>query len=98
MGPFEKLSRWHNSKEDDDVIRVIRVCLIATAILITILEFFGIRDFAKSPYTGISHQSLVVRNIEAKGPNEGLPVRPGDRIYAVDGEVVRNVNHFKYLV
>ncbi len=80
------------------MIRVIRVCLVVTAILITILEFFGIRDFFRAPYTGISHQSLVVRNIDAEGPNSDLPVRPGDRIVAVDGEIVRNVNQFKYLV
>ena len=80
------------------MIRVIRVCLIAAAILITILEFFGIRDFSKAPYTGLSHQSLVIREIEVPSPNENLPVTPGDKIYAVDGEVVRNVNHFKFLV
>lgn len=80
------------------MVRTIRVCLIAAAILITILEFFGIRDFSKAPYTGISHQSLVIRGIEAPGPNEYLPVLPGDKIQAVDGEIVRNVNHFKYLV
>ena len=80
------------------MIRAIRVCLIATAILITILEFFGIRDFSKAPYTGFCHQSLVVRKIEAQSPNENLPVAPGDKIYAVDGEVIRNVNHFKFLV
>jgi sigma-B regulation protein RsbU (phosphoserine phosphatase) len=80
------------------VIRVIRVCLIVTAILITVLEFFGIRDFSKAPYTGLSHQSLVIREIETPSPNENLPVIPGDKIYAVDGQIVRNVNHFKFLV
>jgi sigma-B regulation protein RsbU (phosphoserine phosphatase) len=96
--PSEKLRRWHACKEDDTVIRTIRVCLIATAILITLLEFFGIRDFSKSPYTGIYHQSLVIRDMDTGGPNEGLPVLPGGKIHAVDGEIVRNVNHFKYLV
>lgn len=80
------------------MIRVLRVCLIATAILITILEFFGIRDFSRAPYTGLSHQSLVIREIEIPSPNENLPVEPGDKIFAVDGEIVRNVNHFKFLV
>ena len=80
------------------MIRVTRVGLIAAAILITILEFFGIRDLSKAPFTGLSHQSLVIREIETPGPNEDLSVRPGDRILAVDGEIARNVNHFKYLV
>lgn len=80
------------------MIRVLRVCIIATAILITILEFFGIRDFSRAPYTGLSHQSLVIREIESPGPNENLPVAHGDKILAVDGELVRNVNHFKHLV
>jgi sigma-B regulation protein RsbU (phosphoserine phosphatase) len=80
------------------VIRILRVCLIATAILITVLEFFGIRDFSRAPYTGLSHQSLVIRDIENESPNRDLPIRHGDKICAVDGEIVRNVNHFKYLV
>ena len=80
------------------MVRVIRVCLIAAAILITVLEFFGIRDFSRAPYTGLSHQSLVIREIERPGPNDNLPVEPGDKIIAVEGEIVRNVNHFKYLV
>lgn len=80
------------------MIRALRVSLIAAAILITLLEFFGIRDFSRAPYTGLSHQSLVIRDIERDGPNRDLPIRPGDRIYAVDGEIVGNVNHYKYLV
>ena len=98
QGPSEKLHRRHDLKEDDTVIRVIRVCLVATAILITILEFFGIRDFFRSPYTGLSHQSLVIREVDESGPNANLPIETGDKILAVDGEIVRNVNHFKYLV
>ena len=79
------------------MIRILRVCLITVAILITVLEFFGIRDSSRAPYSGISHQSLVIREIEPEGPNSDLPLEAGDRILAVDGEFVRNVNHYKYL-
>ncbi len=79
------------------MIRILRVCLIAVAILITVLEFFVIRDFYRAPYSGISHQSLVIREIEQESPNPDLGVDAGDRILAVDGEFVRNVNHYKYL-
>jgi hypothetical protein len=79
------------------VIRILRICLITIAILITVLEFFGIRDFSRAPYSGISHQSLVIREVEQEGPNSDLMVDAGDRILAVNGEFVHNVNHYKYL-
>ncbi|MCK4351638.1 MAG: SpoIIE family protein phosphatase [Candidatus Krumholzibacteria bacterium] len=79
------------------MIRILRICLITIAILITVLEFFGIRDFSRAPYSGISHQSLVIRKVKQEGPNSDLMVDAGDRIIAVNGEFVHNVNHYKYL-
>ena len=84
--------------EEGTVVRVFRVLVVPTAALITILGVFGIEDFSKAPYSGIQHHNLVVRGIGRDSPNEGIPLRPGDKILAIDGVVPRNLNHFNFLI
>ena len=78
--------------------RILRVGIIAAAILIIVLEFFGINDFSRSPYTGIRNHNLIFRGFREDSPNRHLSLRSGDRIVSVDGVVPRNLNHFNYLV
>ena len=78
--------------------RILRVGIIAAAILIIVLEFFGIRDFSRSPYTGIRNHNLIFRSFREDSPNRHLSLRSGDRIVSVDGVVPRNLNHFNCLV
>ncbi len=79
------------------VIRTIRIGLLAAAVLITVLEITGIKEFSTSPYTGILHHNLVIERLEELSPNRNLPLKRLDRIIAVDGYVLRNLNHFRYL-
>lgn len=80
------------------VIRVFRVLVVSAAALITILGVLGIEDFAQSPYTGIQHHNLVIQGVPPRGPNGAAPLRRGDKILAVDGRLLRNLNQFNYLV
>ncbi len=70
----------------------------ASAVVFIVLEFLGLRDFTRYPYTGIQHNNLVITTIERDSPNRGLELRFGDRILKVNGVPVRNVNHYSYLV
>lgn len=80
------------------MVRIIRHGLIAAAVLITVLEFFGIRDFTRSPYTGILHHNLVIQGFDGQSPNRGPALAPGDRILSVDGRIPRNLNHYNMLM
>lgn len=80
------------------MIRLVRITLLGAALLITVLAFFGIRDFSRSPYNGIQHHSFVIQGIDPNGPNRALVLKPGDRIVAVGGVRARNLNHFNDLV
>lgn len=71
---------------------------MASAVLITMLEFFGTRDFSRAPYVGIQHHNLIIQAIEDDSPNRGLGLKPGDRILSVNGVIPRNLNHFTYLI
>ncbi len=79
------------------MVRFLRGSIIAAAVLIIVLEFFGARDFLNSPHLGISHHNLKVSKIEPDGPNKNAPIKNGDRVVAVNGVLVRNINHYKYL-
>jgi len=79
------------------MVSFLRRIIIAAAVLIIVLEFFGARDYLNSPSTGISHHNLKVRKIEKDGPNRNTPIEYGDRVVAVNGVRVRNINHYKYL-
>lgn len=80
------------------VIRVARIVGMASAVLIAVLEFFGTRDFARSPYIGIQHHNLIIQAIEGDGPNRNIGLKPGDRILSVNGVIPRNVNHATSLI
>ena len=92
-----KLGASYCSKGSWHVIRVLRIVVMAAAVLITILEFFGIRDFSRAPYYGILHHNLVIQEVDRAGPNRDISLQSGDRIRSVDGQVPRNINHFNYL-
>ncbi len=77
------------------MIRFLRVALVAVAILITVLDLFGIEDFINSPYHGIRYNNLVFLELERDSPNEGSGLAPGDQILAVDGRSLHNIIHFK---
>jgi len=79
------------------VIRIIRLGLIAAAILITVLDIAGISGLPNTPYTGIRHNNLVFLEFAEDSPNRALPLEQGDEIVAVDGVAVRNINHFHFL-
>ncbi len=77
--------------------RFLRVGLVAAAILITVLDLFGYEDYSRFPHTGIHHNNLVFQHIEKDSPNYNLGIKQGDLIIAVDGHIIRNLNHFNYL-
>lgn len=79
------------------MVRFIRWTLIAAAVLVAVLDLAGNYRFPYTPYTGLRHSNLVFHDIEDLSPNEGLPLERGDRIVAVDGEKVRNLNHYRYI-
>jgi serine phosphatase RsbU (regulator of sigma subunit) len=80
------------------VVRLVRIALLGAALLITVLAIFGIRDFSRSPYNGIEHHSFVIQGVAPDSPNRVLPLERGDRIVAVNGVRVRNLNHYNDLV
>ncbi|MBN2185697.1 MAG: SpoIIE family protein phosphatase [Candidatus Krumholzibacteriota bacterium] len=77
--------------------RFLRCVLIAVALVIILLDFFGLEDFANSPYHGIRHSNLVFLEYFDDSPAKDSGLIAGDRIFAVDGVPVRNIIHFKYL-
>jgi sigma-B regulation protein RsbU (phosphoserine phosphatase) len=77
------------------VIRFLRGVLVAGAVLITVLDIFGIEDFINSPCHGIRHNNLVFLEFEKDSPNRGAGLVSGDRILAVDGIPIHNIIHFK---
>lgn len=82
---------------EGNVIRFIRLGLIAGAILITVLDIAGISSLPNTPYTGIRHNNLVFFEFEDESPNRALPLERGDEIVKVDGVAIRNINHFRAL-
>lgn len=77
---------------------MLRYAGLAAAALFVALQLVGMRDFVRSPRTGIQHSNLVVRSVERDGPNASSGILPGDRILRVDGARVRNVNHYEWLL
>lgn len=77
--------------------RLLRAGAVTGALLIALLGVMGARDIPRAPYTGIYHRNLVIREIDPESANTGLDLRLGDRIIAVDGEVPRNIGHFRWL-
>lgn len=80
------------------MIRFIRTALIVSALLVTLLDFFGFEEYAESPYHGIRHNNLVFFEFEKESPNKDLDLVQGDHIHRIDGTAIRNINHFKDIV
>jgi len=77
--------------------RFLRPTIIVIAVLITLIDFFGLEDFSRSPHHGIRHNNLRFLEYDKDSPARGSGLLEGDRIVAVDGVSVRNIIHFKYL-
>jgi len=77
---------------------IFRVCLLLFILSILVFEFPGIRDLVDNPYSGIVTRDLVVQNINKNGPNSSGGIAFGDKIFSIDGEVVRNYNHYRYII
>jgi len=77
---------------------VFRIVLLLFIVTIIVLEFPGARVFIESPYSGIETKNLVVQRVMEDGPNAGKNIRFRDEILRIDGERVRNVNHYRYLI
>jgi sigma-B regulation protein RsbU (phosphoserine phosphatase) len=76
----------------------LRLFLLAFMLSTIVLEFPGARDFIAPPYSGIETRNLVVQNVRSHGPNSSLGIAQGDEITRVDGVLVHNYNHLRYLV
>lgn len=77
---------------------VFRIVLLLFIVAIIVLEFPGAKIFIETPYSGVETKNLVVQRVREDGPNADNDIRLGDEILRVDGERVRNVNHFRYLM
>lgn len=78
--------------------RHVRVPLLVFIAAIVVLEFPGVRDLVRTPYSGIETQNLIVQNVDPFGPNANSTITRGDEITRVDGERVRNYNHLRAVV
>ncbi len=75
-----------------------RVVLFVFVLATVVLAFPGARERFQSPYSGIQARNLVVQSVRADGPNVNSDLRPGDELYAIDGERVRNGAHYQHVV
>ncbi len=75
-----------------------RALLVAFALATVVLAFPGARERFQSPYSGIQARNLVVQSVRADGPNGAIDLRPGDELFAIDGERVRNNGHYQRIV
>jgi sigma-B regulation protein RsbU (phosphoserine phosphatase) len=72
-----------------------RFVYFAFVLLIVVLEFPGADELKTSPNPGFSTKNLVIQAVWEDGPNSGGNLSPGDEIYSVAGERIRN--HFHYV-
>lgn len=75
-----------------------RPFLLVFVLSILLLEIPGGRERLLAPYSGLETRNLVIQNVRADGPNAGGTIQPGDELVAVDGERLRNLAHYQYLV
>ncbi len=75
-----------------------RPLLFVFVVATVVLAFPGARERFQSPYSGIQLRNLAVQSVSAKGPNAGSDLRPGDELYTIDGERLRNGVHYQHLV
>jgi sigma-B regulation protein RsbU (phosphoserine phosphatase) len=72
-----------------------RILYFAFVLAIVILEFPGVSELTRSPDPGIHTRNLVVQGVREDGPNRQKNLQPGDEIYAVAGERIRNYYHYR---
>ncbi|MBI4719741.1 MAG: SpoIIE family protein phosphatase [Chitinivibrionia bacterium] len=77
---------------------VVRAFFFLCIASVFILEFPGVKDLIDSPYSGIETKNLVVQNIDDSGPNRSKNIGFGDEIHSIDGEAVRNYNHYRRIL
>jgi len=75
-----------------------RAALFAFVAAIALLEIPGAREHRATPEPGIQTQNLVVQLVSADSPNLDKDIRPGDVIFSVDGERIRNHIHYQSIL
>ncbi len=75
-----------------------RALLFVFVVATVVLAFPGARERFQSPYSGIQSRNLVVQSVRADGPNADADLRPGDELFAIDGERLRNGAHYQHVV
>ncbi len=75
-----------------------RPLLFIIVIATIALAFPGARERFRSPYSGIQSRNLVIQSVRADGLNADANLRPGDELYAIDGERLRNGVHYEHVV
>lgn len=75
-----------------------RPVLFVFVLATVVLAFPGARERFHSPYSGIQARNLVVQSIRADSPNTGVDIRPGDELFAINGERLRNAAHYQHTV
>src|SRR5262245_51963318 len=75
-----------------------RPVLLVFVLSILLLEVPGAHERITAPFSGIETQNLTVQNVRADGPNVDAGIRSGDALVAVNGERLRNLAHYQYLV
>jgi len=77
------------------VFRAALFLFVATTVL---LEIPGALEHRRTPDPGIDTQNLVVQQLHPESPNREVDIQPGDIIYAVDGERIRNHIHYESIL
>lgn len=75
-----------------------RPLLFVIVIATIVLGIPGARERFRSPYSGIQARNLVVQTVRLDGLNAHADLRPGDELYAIDGERLRNAAHYEHVV
>jgi hypothetical protein len=75
-----------------------RLAYFAFVLLIVVLEFPGAAELTRSPDPGIHTKNLVIQLVRPDGPNRETDLSPGDEIYSVAGERIRNRYHYLSLL
>src|SRR5262245_66164640 len=86
QGPGDRAAPWT------------RPLLFVMVIATVVLGFPGARERFHSPYSGIQARNLVIQSVRLDGLNAHTDLRPGDELYAIDGERLRNAAHYEHIV
>jgi sigma-B regulation protein RsbU (phosphoserine phosphatase) len=71
-----------------------RIGYFAFVLVIVLLEFPGAEELRTGPDPGFDTRNLIIQAVRADGPNRDGDLAPGDEIYSVDGERIRNRFHY----